>query len=574
MLSLLSHKLSLVQVMLRCAAGVVIVVVFYSCATQRPPSGGPVDTISPEIIGTEPPNRTTHFTGHSFRFTFSEYVDRQSFENNLHISPLLSEPPEFDWSGKSVEVIIPDQRRANTTYVLSVGTDVADIRNRNKMARNFFLAVSTGDSIDQGFIRGEINGQNPTGISLFAYRLSGRNPDTLNPSTLLPDYIVQTGSDGTFTLSNIAVDRYRFFVVRDKIKNNVYDVQSDEFGVLPNDIDVQPNDTLRSPIHFRFTSEDTTRPMIQSVEAVDQRHVLLKLSEAPNIDTLALSWFHMIDSVEQKSIPFLCFTPVAKKPTQLVLTTASEMTPTKYFVSIDSLSDAAGNIISKESNPFVFFGIAEPDTTQPVLITADPANTETGVAIDAPVILFFSDAIDPVQVSIVMSDSSKHPVQIQHVFLTRSVLRIDHPILASGQLYTLCINLSSIIKITNGKRAGDSSYCITFTTTSESEVGTLEGRVDDQQNLSQKIVIETIGVNAVGRAKKYSSAAARDGSFVFQNIPAGKYIVSAYVDENQNLRYDFGKPFPFQASERFGVLRDTVRVRAQWNTRDIRITIP
>ncbi|MGH7454020.1 MAG: Ig-like domain-containing protein, partial [bacterium] len=107
-------------------------------------------------------------------FTFSEKIDHASFEQALFISPASAQNEEkrlrFRWRGLRVEVIFPDSLRQERTYVVTLGTDVRDLRN-NRLASAFSLAFSTGDSIDTGEIHGQIFHEKPAGVLILAYLL-------------------------------------------------------------------------------------------------------------------------------------------------------------------------------------------------------------------------------------------------------------------------------------------------------------------------------------------------------------------------------------------------------------------
>ncbi|MEX0737056.1 MAG: Ig-like domain-containing protein, partial [Bacteroidota bacterium] len=137
-----------------------IMILLLSCAGQVPPEGGPVDTDPPLIVSTIPPPGTTLFAGDRVILEFDEYVDRRSVEQSIFVSPPVGSL-EFDWSGREVEITFSDRLRENTTYVVNIGTDVVDLRNRNKMAQAFSFAFSTGGEIDFGAIEGKVYTSKP-----------------------------------------------------------------------------------------------------------------------------------------------------------------------------------------------------------------------------------------------------------------------------------------------------------------------------------------------------------------------------------------------------------------------------
>lgn len=550
----------------------VLALIFASCATQKPPEGGPVDTIPPEIIETYPEKNTTNFSGTEIMLRFSEYVDRQTAQSSIHISPPLLAPPEYDWSGKKLTIIIPEKLRDNTTYVVSVGTDVADIRNRNKMSQSFSLAFSTGDSIDQGFLRGEVIDLKPEGISIFGYRLQDRNSDTLNPSKLPPDYLVQTGSDGKFVFQNIAPGTYRFIAVRDKIKDNIYDVQLDDFGLLAKDEIVLSNDSLRPPVQFLLATEDTTRPEIQTLEAIDAHHFSMKLSEALVQKYFPTHSLHVRDSISNVEQEIIACIPNEKRPSQYFVTVADPMHEGKYIVHADSLQDAAGNI-GYVSQATSFTSSAETDTARPQLVSSFPTDKASSIPTDSMILLHFNDAVVFEHSYAILKDSTSREVKFALQVLSTSSYGLSHETFRLGERYSVCLDLSSIRKVTNNRSAGDSIFCFYFTTRSEKEVGSLEGVVSTVQPGSAPINVELHDAGK-GTGNLFRTIAKQDGAYAFPQIPEGRYVTSAYIDANNNGKYDPGRPFPFKPAERFGNSRDTLRVRAQWNTKSPKLVIP
>ena len=88
---------------------IVIVLLLSGCAGQRPPEGGPVDSVPPEIISVYPAPNTVNFSDNKVALEFSEYVDRRSTEEAIFISPSI-EAKEFDWSGTEVEISFNEAR--------------------------------------------------------------------------------------------------------------------------------------------------------------------------------------------------------------------------------------------------------------------------------------------------------------------------------------------------------------------------------------------------------------------------------------------------------------------------------
>ncbi len=110
-------------------------------------------------------------------FEFSEYVDKRSFKDALFISPSIDEQLEINWSGKSVKIVFPNGLKENLTYVVTIGTDVVDVNNKNRMASSYSFSFATGDKIDKRTISGKVYGKDIEGTLIFGYKFSD---DTTN----------------------------------------------------------------------------------------------------------------------------------------------------------------------------------------------------------------------------------------------------------------------------------------------------------------------------------------------------------------------------------------------------------
>ena len=196
---------------------------------------GPSIRPRPKSSRSIPPPNTTEYSSSRISLEFTKYVERRSVEESIFISPYVKDI-EFDWSGREVELNFRDPLRKNTTYVVTVGTDVVDLNNRNRMAHAFSFAFSTGARIDRGEIRGRVYDEKPVGVMIFAYQLDSLKADTLNPMKQKPDYITQTGNTGDYSLTHLAFGNYRIMAVRDEFRNLVYDPETDAMSTAPTDI--------------------------------------------------------------------------------------------------------------------------------------------------------------------------------------------------------------------------------------------------------------------------------------------------------------------------------------------------
>ncbi|MGH2569450.1 MAG: Ig-like domain-containing protein, partial [Bacteroidota bacterium] len=352
------------------------------CAGQVPPDGGPIDRDPPQIISTYPANYTTQFHDNRIALEFDEYVDRRSVQESIFISPYVGEL-EFDWSGREVEVTFAEPLRENRTYVVTVGTDVVDVNNRNRMGQAVTLAFSTGDFIDQGTIEGQVyplqSKDSPEGVMVFAYLLIPGSPDTLNPQTTKPDYITQSGKGGEFAFRHLLLGKYRLLAMRDEYRNLLYDPETDEYGVPASDIQLSFADTLRSDVFIRLAKEDTTAPRLIKITPQDRTHLLAEFSESLDTFTVAAQNFVVQDTTTGSSLAINAVASVLTKLSTVLVVTEQQRQEVGYKLTVERLTDVAGNEINPIANSLAFTGSGEPDTTRPNIASFSISDSARGV---------------------------------------------------------------------------------------------------------------------------------------------------------------------------------------------------
>lgn len=548
-------------------------VLLAACAGQIEPSGGPPDTTPPFIAHTVPDSNAVHVTEPRVELDFSEYVDRLSVQQSIFVSPYVGELT-YDWSGKSVTITFGDTLRRKTTYVVNVGTDVKDINAGNRMAHGFSLAFSTGDSIDTGLIVGRVYDPEPGGIMLFAYKLEGINPDTLDPTHTKPDYIQQTGSDGAFALSHLSLGPYRVFAVRDEYRNLVYDRQTDEFGVWRSDIVLTPEHPAFHGMNVEMAKEDTTRPFLTSARNDGMRTIIVRASESCDTAAFAVARFRVVDTLSGKSLPLHSWYIDADHPADMGIITAAPMDSGRgYRVEGIGLRDLVGNLLDSLHGAIVFTTTAERDTLPPVVRT-EFADSATSVHGDEPIVLTFSKhpRTQPIAMAVQLRDSTGTVVPCAFAWRggLNAVLTPSRELLQAAW-YTLSIVLDSV-RDYSGNAYRDSTRVIHFRTFDYRVTGSLEGTAFADTTVHAPIILTAIGLDVNPQVKKYLHLA-KPGPFTFDRLIEGRWTVNGFRDILGTGTYDYGQPFPFRPSAPFGVSMDTVKVRARWTVGGVRVEI-
>jgi hypothetical protein len=546
-----------------------LITFFAGCAGQVAPSGGPVDTVPPSIIRTVPDSNAIRVMPASIEMEFSEYVERRSVEEAVFISPYLGKL-EFEWSGTGVTIHWPEQLQKNTTYVVTVGTDVSDVRAGNKMAHAYTLAFSTGDSIDRGVISGRVFDEHPDGIMIFAYGLHGMLPDTLDPTHTRPKYIMQTGKDGTFRLKNIAFDTYRIVAVRDEYRNLVYDREIDQYGVPNGDLDLNEVRPEISAVWFRMSKEDTTRPFLASVTASDMRHLMVRFSEPADTLSFPRAVFSLIDTTSRMPVPIsLGYQDMANQALAYLEIVGTLDSTKTYRLRVNGIVDQAGNRLDTNNATGVVSGSPVPDTVKPYPTVRGVADSARGIA---PGKVFEVAFTRPLELSsamrgIVLRDSLSRivPINVRPRTSTEVFVLPQKPLMPYAW-YKLSVVLDSV-RDPRGALYHDSVYAVRLQTLDLRTLGSIEGVVADSTG-THAIVVRAKSTN-LAPEKEFASHLRGPGKFLMDQVPEGLYGIDAFEDVQGDGHYDAGLPFPFRPGARFAVYPDTVKVRARWSVEGV-----
>jgi len=540
----------------------VLPLLFISCAGQRLPEGGLVDSTPPAILSVYPEPNSINFSGDRIEFEFNEYVDRRSVESAVFISPSI-ENAEYEWSGTEMTLTFNQELKKNTTYVVSIGTDVVDVRAGNRMAKTFSISFSTGEKIDNGTITGKVFDEKPEGVLIYSYRLNDINADTLNPAISKPDYLTQTGISGDFDLTNLAAGKYRLFAVRDEYRNLLYDPETDAAGTT-DDVTLTAADTLKSGIKFILAKEDTTPPRITSVQPTDNRHIVVRFSEPLDSSSISLKSFQILDTAGQQSLSVLNYFSHGDQFNSFTVITDQQAGDSLYLLKVNEVKDKSGFVINPAAQVKQFVGSKAHDTIPPSIVFSTIKDSTSTIFPTDELIFEFSDMLQqPLKDSTISlfrkNDSSQIPVQVRSLNLA-AISVVPKSQLLVGERYKLRMRWNEL-KDPFFNFWKDSVTTFSFTINDPENYGSIEGSFAGFGNASAVIEAQNISDKKQLIPK---ITIPESGKFSFTKLPEGRYTLKAFDDRNKNLINDAGKVFPFIRAEQFSNYQDTIRVRPRW----------
>ncbi|MCR4418425.1 MAG: Ig-like domain-containing protein [Ignavibacteria bacterium] len=531
-----------------------VLLIFSGCANQLPPGGGPVDRKSPEVIRTFPENGTINFNKNYVEFEFSEYINKRSLMNSIFISPYLSDEVEQKWSGRKLRLIFPEKLKENQTYVISLGTDITDLRG-NKLNETFTLTFSTGSKIDQGIISGRVYDKKPDGIMIYFYLI-----DTLKQfvdyTQKKPDFICQTSKDGSFILSGLPNGLYRIIAVRDQMKNLIYDINEDEIGLPYKDFELNDTSRIIRNVQFEMIKIDTIKPTLNSVRFIDLNHLLLNFSEPIETSSFNIENCFIYDSLENEKFNPLGF--FLNDKNSIMLVTPILKSNKDYIISLKGLKDLSGNELDSIQSTFYSEMISD---TIPVTIKSIQGNFSSSSLefFNPEISINFNDLVycNNFLEALLISDTAGNKIKFELTRQDSANFKIRLEPRKQKERVLIKINLS-FLEDFSGKKL-DSIYTKIFETNSEADYGTISGGLKNKKEPDRNLLVEAKSIND----NKIYKIETREDKYQIKNILPGNYFVKISIpDTKSNLSYkSFSNPFIYYP--------DTIKVKSRWPTTDV-----
>lgn len=228
-----------------------------SCANIIPPSGGPRDSIPPQLVNATPPDSTLNFRGEKVMFTFNEYIDLQDVQSNLLFTPLFQNNPRVDAKGKTITVNFRDPLDTNTTYILNFGNAIKDY-NEGNVLKNFVYTFSTGPVLDSLELKGKVILAQTGKVDSTMIVVLHKNLKDSAVMNERPQYVSRLDNSGNFHFKNLPAGTFAIYAIGDAGISRRYQNKNQLFAFLDSSIKVGAVDSALTMYAYRETQPGVT----------------------------------------------------------------------------------------------------------------------------------------------------------------------------------------------------------------------------------------------------------------------------------------------------------------------------
>lgn len=348
------------------------------------PTGGEPDQEGPDIVETEPANGTTNFNGNEVSFTFDQFIDRNSFRQNISVEPDLGIEFEIDFRRKKATVKFLSPLPDSTTIIVKVGTEVTDT-DRNEMNAPFDLALSTGDVLDDATVTARLfnsqTGKGENGNRVFLYSA----PFDLSQRS---KYVAETDTSGRIRFGYLSEGTYKAFWVNDVNRNRIWEEGRENAQPFHTEtFQLSREDSLDIGTIY-INSPDTVAPQMEGVGLLSQERLRVRVSEE-------VMWedngeFILTDTLDNEFTRAIPLYKSEQDPTVVFAQPRRPLGDSLHFlIQSNGITDYAGNSLLGDVDPFM--GSAQEDTTALQTISH---NSGSGLFPDEALEVTYSKFID------------------------------------------------------------------------------------------------------------------------------------------------------------------------------------
>ena len=569
------------------------IVIISSCANQGMPTGGPIDTLPPILVNSQPKYKATNYKGNEVRLTFNEYINTSKISETLVISPPLEKRPTILTRSKTVIVRFNEDLSDDVTYLLDFKDAIVD-NNENNPYEDFRFSFSTGSTYDSLRVAGHVfNGFNLEPMENILVMLHKNLHDSA-VFTLRPNYIAKTDKTGFFLIDNVSAGSYNLFAINDLNNDLKYNEGAEEIAfcdsvIVPSAEYVDLIDTVVSgtdsffisgythffpePVFMHYFTEDIFEQFIKTYTR-SSKYKCDFIFNKPVNDTFNVrlvnneveNWYLLEPNSEMDSITlWITDTTLANNDTLLMeisyfqLDTSKQLIVQKDTLSLhftaqeDNSSRRRRSLTDDEENE------EEPLVPQFRLTTNTSGifelNNDIEITSPEPIHEFDADGVNLYLTGDTLKTRLEYTItQDSSRFRTYRITHKWKP----GTSYTLEIDSAAFINIYG---ITSSKMSQAFNTRDEDYYGRVVVKFSD---IKSPIIAQLL-MNDSKESVLISKSISTSDIVTFDYLAPGKYIVKIIYDDNNNGKWDSGSFQDKIQPERVAYHNEVIRVRSNWD---------
>ena len=546
------------------------------CAVDRPPTGGPKDTVPLEVLSVTPPPSSVNTSPQKIVFTFNRYVPAWSLRKSLVLSPVITDYA-LKADGTEAEISFKKPLGANKTYTITLNKSLRSSRG-NELEQSYTYAFSTGEEINRGIIGGQVfskdNRPLPRAVVL-AYTVTDNDTLSFNPLDREPDYTVQTGRNGEFTLEYLVEGNYRLLALQDRNGDQRLNPGTESFGgghrelvktgTLDNLFMLAEPRIAPQPVYCSSPADNILEISFNRSIPVDKFDIgKLSITDTLSNALLSVKGFYSLKNTRE-ALTFRVITGTLDKKSGYRVSYNGYTAPTVCRGTDKKLKETLtlSELLPKNDAQTAFLSPTYPERGRTVDISFNIPVEQKSLRQAVKLYRINGENASPLAFTISPIDNRRYTLQTTPAFRNGNTYRVD-------------VQLATLIGL-SGERVSDSLATSIFTVADSGDFGTITGTVSGGNGT---VVVEALdSVNRLPRRTIVQRNSSSPADFTINELAPGKYTMRAFIprsatEQDNELSWNPGNIHPFEPADLFAVNRDTVTVRKGWATENVNIIFP
>lgn len=549
---------------------VIIQVVIYSCANIGSPTGGPKDTIPPQLVRIAPGQGTLEYNDNIVRMEFNEPVQIKDLQNQLIITPSIEGRYKTKINKNSVEILFDQPFDTNTTYTLNFREGILDL-NESNPPKDLMLAFSTGKYLDSLQLTGQVTelltGKPVPDALVALYRAR----DTLNTFNSRPYYLAKTTKEGFYQFNNLKEGNYLIYGTKDLNKNLKTDPRNEPFGFLKDTIalyssrdslnlnilsinpsEIRINNSRPSGRYYEINlSKSAVDYSLQPIEAINDS--LYSNFVEKNQKVRVYNTFPIQDSL---ATLFIAQDSVGQTVQDTIYIRFEESKRAKEEFKY-TLSPSSGTIEESYKGTITFTKPVKNITLDSIYFQYD---TLTREYLDTTKAFSWNKRRDKLTIETKLNPEIARLRQAEVLAAIDSLPEEQRQPNVKG--VTLNLNRMAFVSVENDSSKAQQGK---YTFADPLNFGTIQGTF---QHPAENFTIQLLQSSNFSVVKEIKDT----HNFTFRLVPPGEYLMRVLIDENGNGEWDPGNVNKRVEPEPVILKKEPILMKANWELRDINIT--
>ena len=438
------------------------------------------------------------------------------------------------------------------------------------------VAFSTGAAIDSGSVSGRVAqaGKPASGMPIGLYRLDSLMTLPVYDS-VLPTYVTTTNAEGAFSFRYLPDGTYALLGFDDLNRDERFNQLAEPFALPDRPIEVG-GPTKLDKLSITVTRQDTISPAIVGATTTADNLVRLRLNEPIPTDLLKDHPGRLTMRCRSDT------TSIFSAAGFLEADSAVNATVTAFFENLADGSYAVSLVYDSLASALLLDSLVfqrKEDKTAPTVQSMEPSEGSHFADVVKPAVKL-SEPVDAARLkpsSFMLWQNDSTPVAIAYELKSPFVIELRPERLLPGRHYRLDIAEFDVVDHA-GNKLGDSVLSRRFATLDRDSLGSvtgelsiaLPGRAADPVVLAFQKAGETRRLRVTVAASALPAGPPADTTNAPRpfsiDLPAGRYLLSGFIDSDRDGRLFEGSMRPFRLAETRFIYPDTISVRARFET--------